>query len=188
MTRAVLATAGVCLLGFVSGCVMHETYGDHALPEGELAVVEGHWRYRFLHDEELHIASVDGKRDGGRSGWPYAYSVSLPPGKHWLQLAILRNSGAIAMCAFEWTFEARHHYKLQRLHHGQVLLAHPTSSPFAASISMEVAAPAKPVRELTASATCGKGTMCRQGSDCSPNHACQPDASFAFGTCKPRDR
>jgi len=26
--------------------VMHETYGDHEVPESELAVVEGYWRYQ----------------------------------------------------------------------------------------------------------------------------------------------
>ena len=104
MSRIIAATLGVWMHAFIMGCVMHETYGNHALPESELAVVEGYWHYQVLYDEELHIASIDGKRESGRSGWPYAYSVSLPSGRHWLQLAILRNSGEIARCAFEWTF------------------------------------------------------------------------------------
>ena len=188
MLRIISATSGVCALSFLAGCVVHETYGDHALPEGELAVVEGYWRYQFLYDEELHIVSVDGKPAGGRIGWPYAYSVSLPPGLHWLQIAILRNGGDVAKCAFEWTFEARHRYKLKRLHHDQALLAHPLSSPFAASISIAAAAPARPDQFSSAPAVCSTGPVCRQNSDCSPNHSCQFDAGFEFGTCKPLDR
>jgi hypothetical protein len=68
--------------------------------------VEGYWHYRFIYDEELQIVSVDGKREAERSGWPYAYSISLPSGRHWIQLAVLRNSGEIARCAFEETFES----------------------------------------------------------------------------------
>jgi hypothetical protein len=188
MLRVISATVRVCTLSLLAGCVGLETYGDHALSESELAVVEGYWRYQFLYDEELHIVSVDGKREGGKSGWPYAYSVSLPPGTHWLQLAILRNSRDIAMCAFEWTFEAQHRYKLQRPHHEQFLLAHPSSSLFAASISIAAAAPARPVQHSSAPAVCGTGPLCRQNSDCSPNYSCQFDAGFEFGTCKPLDR
>ena len=188
ISRMIFATVSACMLAFLAGCVMHETYGDHAIPESELAVVEGYWRYQFLYDEELHIVSVDGKREGERSGWPYAYSVSLPSGKHWLQFAILRNSGEIAMCAFEWTFEAQHRYKLQRLHHAQFLLAHPTSSLFAASISIAAAAPARPDQLSSAPAVCSTAPVCRQNSDCSPNYSCQFDAGFEFGTCKPLDR
>jgi hypothetical protein len=164
---------------------MHETYGDREIPESELAVVEGYWRYKFLFDEELHIVSVDGKLEGGERGWPYAYSISLPSGGHWLQLAILRNSSDIARCAFEWTFEAQHRYKLQRLNHDQFLLAHPSSSRFAASIAMVVTAPAKPVAHLSVPAVCGKEAMCRQNSDCPVQHSCEMDADFEFGTCKP---
>lgn len=158
------------------------------MAESELAVVEGYWHYRFLYDEELHIISVDGKREGGRTGWPYAYSVSLPPGKHWLQFAILRNSGAIAMCAFEWDFEPKHHYKLKRLDHDQALLAHPTTPRFAASLSVEVAAPAKPPETIRIPAHCGKHPICRQSSDCPPNRSCQFDAHYDFGTCELIDR
>lgn len=188
MPRMMLAAAGVCLPAFLAGCVMHETYGDRTVPESGLAVVEGYWRYQFLYDEELHVVSVDGRREGGRSGWPYAYSVSLPSGKHWLQLAILRNSHAIAMCAFEWTFAARHRYKLERLRHGQALLAHPASVPFAASISIVATAPDAAVRHASAPATCGKGPMCRQSSDCPPGYSCDVAAGFDFGTCRARDR
>jgi hypothetical protein len=168
--------------------VGHETYGDHGLPESELAVVEGYWRYRLLYDQELHIVSADGKREGREGGWPYAYSVSLPPGMHWLQLAILRNGRDVAMYAFEWRFEAQHRYKWQRLHHEQFLLAHPSSSLFAASISIAATAPARPVQYSSAPAVCGTGPACRQKSDCSPNYSCQFDADFDFGACKPLDR
>ena len=125
MSRMIFTAVGVCMLAFPAGCVMHEIYGGSAVPESELAFVEGYWHFRVLYDEELHIVSVDGKREGESSGWPYAYSISLPSGKHWLQLAILRNSGVVAWCAFEWTFEAQHRYKLERLDHDQFLLAHP---------------------------------------------------------------
>ena len=182
--RIIHATLGVWMLAFLAGCVMHETYSNHALPESELAVVEGYWHYRFLYDEELHIASVDGKREGGRSGWPYAYSVSLPSGRHWLQLVILRNSGEIARCAFEWKFESQHRYKLQRLDHDQFLLAHPSSSPFSASLSMVVTAPSNSVRHFEVSAVCGKEAICRQNSDCAPQYSCQMNPVFAFGICR----
>jgi hypothetical protein len=188
MSRMIFARVGLCMLAFVAGCVMHETYGEPDLPESELAVVEGNWRYLFLFDEEMHIASVDGTRKSATNGWPYAYSVSLPSGKHWLQLVILRNSGEVARCAFEWSFDAGHHYKMKRLRHDQFLLAHPATSPYTASIAMEMTAPAKPAQLLSVPAVCATAAMCRQNSDCPPNHSCQLDARFDFGTCKPRDR
>ena len=188
MSRVIAATLGLWMHAFITGCVMHETYGNHALPESELAVVEGYWHYQVLYDEELHIASVDGMREGERSGWPYAYSVSLPSGRHWLQLAILRNSGEIARCAFEWTFESQHRYKLQRLDHDEPLLAHPSSSPFPASLSMVVTTPSNSVQSLKVPAVCGKEAMCRQNSDCAPQYSCQMRPDFAFGICKSSDR
>lgn len=178
------AMAAVSMLALIAGCAMHETYGDHTLAGSELAVVEGYWRYLLLYDEELHIVSVDGTREGGRSGWPYAYSVSLPSGKHWLQIAILRNSREIVMCAFEWTFEAQHRYKLRRLHHDQSLLAHPSSPVFAASISITDAAHAQSTQHLRAPAVCGTEHMCRQSSECPANYSCQSNAGLDFGTCK----
>jgi hypothetical protein len=164
---------------------MHETYGDHAAPEKEHALVVGYWHYRLLYDEELHVVSVDGKREGGKGGWPYAYSISLPSGRHWLQLVVLRNSGEIARCAFEWKFETQHRYKLQRLDHDQFLLAHPSSSPFSASISMVVTKPSSSVHHVEVPAACGKEAMCRQDSDCAPLRSCQMNAGVAFGICKP---
>lgn len=186
ISRMIFATVSACMLAFLAGCVMHQTYGDPELAESELAVVEGYWHYLFLYDEEMHIVSVDGKRKS--EGLFDAYSVSLPSGKHWLQLSIKRNSGDIARCAFEWQFDAKHRYKMNRLRHDQFLLAHPASSPFKASISMEVTAPAKPVQLLNVPAICAKEALCRQNSDCSPNDSCQSDAGLDFGTCKPRDR
>jgi len=188
MSRMILMAMGMCILALLAGCVMHETYADRATPESDLAVVQGYWHYRFLYDEELHIASVDGRRESGRSGWPYAYSVSIPPGKHWLQLMVLRNSVPITTCAFEWTFEARHRYKLDHLGHDQLLLAHPASPHFAASISMVVSTPTKPDQNVSAPAVCGQGPMCRQNSDCPSQYSCQRDTNFEFGTCKSRDR
>lgn len=186
MFRKISATVGACLLALLAGCVLHQTYGEPELPESELAVVEGYWRYLFLYDEELHIVSVDGKRKSERLF--DAYSVSLPAGKHWLQLSIKRNSGEIARCAFEWQFDARHRYKMNRLRHDQFLLAHPATSFFTASISMEVTAPAKPDQLLSVPAVCARNALCRQDADCSPAHSCQSDAGFEFGACRPRNR
>lgn len=165
---------------------MHETYGDRALPQTERAVIEGYSRYLFLYFEDLQIAAVDGKRVGGR--WADASSVSVPSGKHWLQFLILRNNTSIASCAFEWSFEAGHHYKLQRLDHEQALLAHPTSPRFPASISMNVSAPSGPARSLSVRAECGTGPHCRSSSDCPPNRSCHMDAGFEFGVCKQDNR
>lgn len=176
-----------CLLAFAAGCVMHETYGDRAARPGELAVVQGYWHYRVLYDEELHVAAVDGRREGGRSGWPYAYSVSLPPGTHWLRVAILRNSSEIASCGFEWTFEARHRYAVQRIRHDQFLLAHPTSDRFAASLAIEVTAPGEPARNLRVPAVCGQHAICRQDGDCAAERSCRFDPALGFGSCEARD-
>jgi hypothetical protein len=174
---------GICAFLALSGCVMRETYGQQELPESERALVEGYWHYRLLYDEELHIVSVDGKRESGQRGWRYALSVSLPSGKHWLQLAILRNSREIARCAFDWNFEAGVSYKVQHLNHEQFLLAHPRSPQFSASISMRVTAPGKPEQRMLVPAVCGQSVLCRQSSDCPSEHSCQTEAGFAFGTC-----
>ena len=179
-----MSAVTVCTLTPLAGCAMHETYGDRALPEAERAVIEGYSRYRLLYFEDLQIVSVDGKREGGQRGWPYASSVGVPSGKHWLQILILRNSTDIVMCAFEWTFEAKHHYKLQRLDHDAGLLAHPSSPRFPASISMDVAALSMPAQRLRARAECGKAAHCRQPSDCPARYACQMHAGFEFGTCQ----
>jgi len=179
-----LATLGVCILMLLTGCVMLETYGDQTVMQSERAVVKGYWRYKILFEEELHIESVDGKRDSGKRGWPYAYSVSLPSGRHWLQIVILRNSGEIARCAFEWKFEAQHRYKLKHLHHDQLLLAHPSSLPFAATISIVDTDPSGAAHPVDVSAMCGKQAMCRQNSDCVPQYSCQMNTGFAFGVCQ----
>lgn len=188
MSRTILFTVAMCGLPLIPGCVIHERYGDQAVQESERAVVEGYWRFLFLYDEELHIVSVDGNRDSRKSGWPYAYSVSLPSGTHWLQLAILRNSRDIAMCAFEWTFEAAHHYKLQRVRHDQFPLAHPASPRFVVSLSMVVGGPSQPARELSAPGVCGTGPFCRRDEDCPRPNSCQMDAAFEFGNCASRGR
>jgi hypothetical protein len=71
------------------------------------------------------------------------------------------------------------------LDHDQFLLAHPSLSPFEASITMVVTTPTKSVRHLNVAAVCGKEAMCRQNSDCAPQHSCQMNAGFAFGICGP---
>ena len=174
----------MCTLAFLAGCAVHEIYGDRALTEAERAVIDGYSRYQILYFEDLQIVSVDGKRDGGQRGWPYASSVSVPSGRHWLQLLISRNSSDIAMCAFEATFEAKHHYRLQRVEHEQFLLAHPSSPRFPAAISMLVSVPAAPAQHLKARAECGQAANCRLASDCASHQGCQMDAGFEFGTCK----
>jgi hypothetical protein len=184
MLRRGAATLVVGMLLLLAGCVMRETYGDQGVAEGDAAVVEGYWHYRLLYDEELHIASLDGQRGGGKEGWPYAYSVSMPSGRHWLQLVIQRNSSEITRCAFEWTFEGQHRYKIQHLDHEQALLAHPAKSPFAASLRMVVKGPSGSSRDEEVSAVCGKEPMCRQPSDCVPEYSCQMSPGLAFGTCR----
>lgn len=176
----VMGVALACL----AACVMRETYDDPGLPEGERALVVGYWHYRLLYDEELHVASVDGRRESGTGAWPYAYSVSLPSGKHWLQLVVLRNSSDIARCAIEWTFEAQHRYKLQRLDHEQFLLAHASASPFPASIAMAVTTPAGTTHTFELPAVCGKQVLCREHADCAPPRECRMTEGFAFGVCE----
>lgn len=156
MRRAVLWLANACTLAGVAGCAVHETYGDPALPESERAVIEGYWRYPLLYFEELQIVTVDRKRAGEQGGLAYASSVSVPAGPHSLQVLVLRNNNAIAMCAFEWTFEPKHHYKVQHIEHDQFLLAHPSTPRFAASVSMDVTAPSVPAQRLRVPAECGK--------------------------------
>lgn len=177
----------VSMLTSLAGCATHETYGNPALGEAERAVIEGYsWRYRLLYFEDLEIVSVDGKREGGPRGWPYASSVSVPSGRHWLQLLVLRNDRDIAMCAFEWTFEAGHRYRLRGIDHEQLLLAHPAAPRFPAAIPMSVTtAVSESPHEFTAPAECGKAAHCRQASDCPSSHECRMDENFRFGTCKP---
>lgn len=180
--RSVIAAAVLVSLG---GCVVLETHGDRTIPEQQRAIVEGYWHYRFLYDEELHIVSVDGQREAGRTGWPYAYSVSLPAGRHWLRFVILRNGGAIAGCAFEWTFQAGRHYKLQRLHHDQFLLAHPAAERFKGALDVLVSAPDETALDLSVPVECGRRLMCREDVDCPSQQFCREDAGFDFGVCVP---
>lgn len=156
MWKTIMSAVTMCALTSLAGCAIHETYGDRALPEEERAVIEGYARYLLLYFEDLQIVSVDGELKGGESRWAHASSVSVPAGRHWLQISILRNNSDIAMCAFEWTFEARHHYKLHRVDHEQALLAHPSSPRFPASISMDVTSPSMPTQRLHVRAECGK--------------------------------
>ena len=188
MARGILLTASTFSLMLFAGCAMHEIYGDHALPESERALIDGYSRYQVLYFEDLQIVSVDGRREGGHTGWPYASSVSVQAGRHWIQVLILRNSTNIAMCAFEWMFEAKHNYKLQQVNHGQFLLAHPSSPRFPASVSMVVTGPSNPPQQLRARAECGKATHCRQTSECPPRYTCEMDTSFEFGICNSHDR
>jgi hypothetical protein len=145
---------GVCALAALGGCATHETYGDRALPEAQRAVIEGYSRYLLLYFEDLQIVSVDGGREGGQRGWPYASSVSVPSGTHRVQFLILRNSRDIALCSFEWTFEAGRRYELAHLDHEAGLLAHPMTPRYPATISMDMSAPSMPTQRLRAPAEC----------------------------------
>jgi hypothetical protein len=142
------------MLALLAGCAMHETYGDRALPQAQRAVIEGYFRYPLLYFEELQIVRVDGGLVGGQ--FANASSVSVPSGKHWLELSILRNNTEVTLCALEWTFEAAHRYQLQHLHHDQFLLAHPASPRFRASLSMDVSAPSRPAQRVSVEVECGK--------------------------------
>lgn len=175
------AVAGLCLSLLLPGCVLHETYGDPA-EQASLAHVEGYWRYFLLYEEGLQIVSVDGRRKRPEA-MLHAHSISLPAGAHWLQFAIVRNRGEVAWCAFEWTFEAGHRYRLERLRHDQGLLAHPAASPYKAVIEMDVTAPGAPARPVAAPAECATTAMCREDADCAPPLACSRRAGFDSGTC-----
>lgn len=188
MSRTVLSTLGMLSLVCFAGCASHETYGDRALPETERAVIEGYSRYQLLYFEELQIVSVDGRRERGQTGWPYASSVSVPSGRHWVQLLILRNSSDIAMCAFEWNFEAKHHYQLERVNHEQLLLAHASAPRFPASISMVATSASEPPRRISTRAECGKAASCHRDEDCPAHSTCEEQAGFEFGSCNSRDR
>lgn len=145
---------GFCLL--CAGCATHDTLGDPALPAAERATIEGYSRYELLYFEDLQIVSIDGRREGARAGWPYASSASVPAGTHRIRFVVMRNSRDIALCGFEWTFEAGHRYKLQRLRHDQALLAHPSVPRFPASVEMVVTGPSGPARRESAAAECGR--------------------------------
>jgi hypothetical protein len=186
MLRTRLSAAIICAVMSLTGCATHETYGDRSLPQGERAVIEGYRRYQLLYFEELQIVLVDGKLVDGPLA--YASSLSVPSGKHWLQFLVLRNKRDITMCAFEWMFEAGHHYKLHQLHHEQALLAHPTSPRFQASIAMDISGPAGSAQRLSARAECGHAAHCLRPADCPPNRSCQMDTGFEFGRCVPDDR
>lgn len=181
MLRRMLSTVIMSALTSLVGCATHETYGDRALPEAERAIIEGYTRFLFLYFEDLQIVSVDGNLVGGQ--WADASSVSVPRGTHWIQFSILRDNRQIAMCAFDWAFEAGYHYKLQHLHHQQALLAHPTSPRFTAAISMDIGTPSQPSQRLTARAECGKARHCRRASDCPSDRSCERATGFEFGTC-----
>lgn len=186
VSHPIVATVVMCGLTLTAGCATHQVYGDVALPQSERAVVEGYSRYQVLYFEDLQITSVDGKRVGGP--WADASSVSVPSGNHWVQFLILRNNAGIASCAFVWSFEAEHHYKLQHLEHGQTLLAHPTSPRFLASISMNVSSPSKAAQRVRARAECGSRAHCRSTSDCPSERNCEMEAGFEFGTCRQDER
>lgn len=188
MTLRILITiVAVFMTQLLGGCAMHETYGDPAMAQSERAVVEGYWHYRFLYDEELHIVSLDGGNNAKRD-WPNAFSISLPSGNHWLQLALLRNGGEIARCAFEMNFAALHHYKITRLHHEQALLAHPGTSHYQASLTVIITAPDVPEHSVMVPAVCATSAMCRQKTDCPDGSSCHMAQGYDFGTCTVRER
>lgn len=145
----------ICLPPLLGGCVLHETYGDPTVPDSELAVLEGYWHYFLIYDEDMQIASVDYEQ-ARQDAWFNAYSASLPPGSHRLEVAISRNGTEIAACTFNWTFEAQHHYKMTGLQHHQLALAHPSTPVYEAAISVTVTAPTEQEQVLAIPATCSQ--------------------------------
>lgn len=171
---------------FFAACGTLETVPAHDQQDSDAAVLEGYWHYLFLYTEQLGISSVDGKRASGFLG--YVNSVKLAPAKHWIEITVQRNYGNVARCAFELEFDARRHYQIKTpVTDG--LLARPASSPYRAAIAIEIAAPGKSTETRSAAATCTRGELlCRQNSECSPNHMCRLNPSFDFGTCNPDER
>lgn len=174
------------MLAFLAACGTLETYPGPERPDSEIAVLEGYWRYLFLYTEEAGISAVDGKRASNLLG--YVGSVRLLPGRHWIEFRLERNYGPVARCSYEFEFEAQSYYRITALV-AKGLLAHPLSSPYNGSISMEVTAPGRAAQVLDVAAVCTKGELlCRQDSDCPANYPCHMEPGFAFGTCIPRDR
>lgn len=187
ISRIVFLAVGLFVFALLAGCGTLETFPDPEQTESEMATLEGYWRYLFLYDEKSGISSVDGKRADNFSG--YWDSVRLSSGSHWIEFKINRyGSGTVARCSFELPFNAKHHYQIKSLKH-KGLLAHPISSPYNASISIEITAPGQPVQKLSVATVCTSGELlCRQDSDCSPDYVCQTETGFDSGTCKLRVR
>lgn len=183
MPRQTAASLLLCVLTAIAGCAGPAETGDVALPPAERAVVEGYSRYLFLYFEDLQIVGVDGKLVGGR--WADASSISMPAGKHWVQFSIVRNNASIAMCAFEATFEPGHRYKLQHLLHDQALLAHPATTRFRGTLSIDISAPSGGGWSVSVPTECGSTRLCESSPDCPPDRQCGMDPGFRFGTCRP---
>ena len=184
--RVLRALVVTCLFSLIAGCVLHENYAGDAAIDGS-ALVVGYWHYRVLYDEELQIVSVDGAGNGD-STLLDAYSVSLDPGSHWLQVALKRNGRDILRCAVEWEFAARSRYKITALQHDQTLLAHPSASPYKAALIVEVSATDTPTQAQTIPATCATAPLCLQDTDCAQGFLCTKQAEFEFGTCESPSR
>ena len=173
------------MLAFLAACGTLETYPGPERPDSEIAILEGYWHYLFIYTEQIGISAVDGRRASNFSR--YVDSVRLLPGRHWIELIVARNYGSVARCSYEYEFDAQSHYRMKTLS-VKGLLAHPLSSPYRGSISIEVAAPGRSVQVVSVAAVCTSGELlCRQDSDCPANYPCHTDPDFAFGTCKPRD-
>jgi hypothetical protein len=188
MTRGRIAFAidALCMVAILAACSTLETGAASEGEVGEIAVLEGYWRYRFLYDEQLGISAVDGRRASNFSG--HLGSVSLTPERHWIEIKVLRNSRDVARCAFELKPDARRHYQVRALE-VEGLLAHPVSSPYEGSIRIDATVHGEPAQTQYAAAVCTRGdALCRQDSDCSPDYRCHTDPGFDFGTCTPCDR
>ena len=145
----------VCTPLLLGACVMRDEYGGASTAEADLAIVEGYWHYRFLYDEELLIVSVDGVQKRA-DAWFFARSITLPAGEHRVELAVLRNSGEEARCVFNWPFQARHRYKITKLSHEGIMLAHPVTPTYDAVLHVKVRPPTGKSADLTIPAKCGE--------------------------------
>lgn len=109
--RALLAagTAGA-LLG---GCGTATTYDGPELPEEEVAVLEGYWRYYLLAMRIVQITKVDGKPALATSP---VTRVMLSAGRHSVELqvgTILGEAGLTTRCSFAAQFERGHRYRIR---------------------------------------------------------------------------
>lgn len=94
----------------LAGCGTVSTFDGPEPPDGELAILEGYWRYYVFAIRIVEIRSVDGTGIGA------ATTVKLPPGRHRIGLrvgTILGEAGLTSDCTFEAHFEKGHRYRIR---------------------------------------------------------------------------
>ena len=98
----------------LAGCVAGTTFDGPEPPAEEVAVLEGYWHYYVVAVRIVQIHSVDGKPVRAAGG--EVTRVTLPPGRHRVELGVLTafgEAGATARCTFEAQFERGHHYRIE---------------------------------------------------------------------------